>query len=67
MQSDDPSRLAAARKALAPIDELRAAQAATQARRPDNAPTAPTVVPEDEIVTPDTPIPVIEDELVTGS
>src|SRR5690606_24732676 len=27
MQSDDPSRLPAARKALAPIDELRAAQA----------------------------------------
>lgn len=34
MQSDDPSRLPAARKALAPIDELRAAQAAPARRRP---------------------------------
>jgi CBS domain-containing protein len=66
MQSDDPSRLAAARKALAPIDELRAAQA-TQGRRSESTPatpTAPTAAPEGEVVTvtPDTPVPVIEDE-----
>lgn len=68
MQSDDPSRLVAARKALAPIDELRAAQAATQARRPEGTPADPTA-PEDEAVTvtPDTPIPVVEDEPTTSS
>lgn len=68
MQSDDPSRLPAARKALAPIDELRAAQAAG-ARRPDDspeapAPAAPTVGLEvgGFTVTPDTPVPTVEGE-----
>lgn len=64
MQSDDPLRLAAARKTLAPIDELRAAQA-TPASRPEStpaAPTTPTAAPENEGVTPDTPVPVVEDE-----
>jgi hypothetical protein len=65
MQSDDPSRLPAARKALAPIDEVRAAQAA-QARRP-NAPApgapAPGLVEDGVSVTPDTPVPAVEDEL----
>jgi hypothetical protein len=73
MQSDDPSRLPAARKALAPIDELRAAQAAA-ARRPDGSlaapvPAAPTVGVEEEgiTVTPDTPVPTVEDEPATGT
>lgn len=61
MQSDDPSRLPAARKALAPIDEVRAAQAA-QARRPQ-AP-ASDLTDEGVSVTPDTPVPVVEDEPV---
>jgi CBS domain-containing protein len=75
MQSDDPSRLLAARKALAPIDELRATQAAP-ARRPDGGPLAPTPTPavpgeglEDEgiTVTPDTPVPAVEDEAAAGT
>lgn len=62
MQSDDPSRLPAARKALAPIDDVRAAQAA-QARRPDApAPAAPGLVEEGVTATPDTPVPVVDDE-----
>jgi hypothetical protein len=68
MQSDDPARLPAARKALAPIDELRASQAA-QARRADDgndsaAPSAPTpsVDAEGPAVTPDTPVPTVDDE-----
>jgi hypothetical protein len=73
MQSDDPSRLPAARKALAPIDELRMTQA-TAARRPDGstgtpAPATPATTPEDDrvTVTPDTPVPAVEDELTTGT
>jgi hypothetical protein len=64
MQSDDPSRLAAARKALAPIDALRAAQA-TPARRPDGSsstPVTPAPTAADAGITPDTPVPVIEEE-----
>ena len=65
MQRDDPSRLPAARKALAPIDELRAAQAAA-ARRSDGSPDAPAPTTgldaEGVTVTPDTPVPVVEDE-----
>lgn len=68
MQSDDPARLPAARKALAPIDELRASQAA-QARRSDDgdasspasAPT-PSLDAEGAAVTPDTPVPTVDDE-----
>lgn len=62
MQSDDPLRLPAARKALAPIDGVRAAQAA-QARRPDApAPAAPGLVEEGVTATPDTPVPAVDDE-----
>lgn len=73
MQSDDASRLPAARKALAPIDELRAAQAAA-ARRPDGSPEAPAPAAptadldgEGTTVTPDTPVPAVEDELVSST
>lgn len=62
MQSDDPSRLPAARKALAPIDDVRAARGA-QARRPEApAPAAPGLVEAGVSVTPDTPVPAVEDE-----
>ena len=61
MQSDDRSRLPAARKALAPIDEVRAAQAA-QARRPDAQALAADVVEDVINVTPETPVPAVEDE-----
>lgn len=73
MQSDDASRLPVARKALAPIDELRAVQAA-QGRRPDGstetpAPAAPAVALVDEgtTVTPDTPVPAIEEEAAASA
>lgn len=63
MQSDDPSRLPAARKALAPIDEVRAAQAAqgrrSDASSPDTA--ARELVDGEATVTPDTPVPTVED------
>lgn len=67
MQADDPSRRPAARKALAPIDEVRAAQA-THARRPDApAPAAPTPeLVDDATVTPDTPVPALDDEPAAG-
>jgi hypothetical protein len=64
MQNDDPSRIPAARKALAPIDELRASQAA-RGQRPDApAPAAPTpeLVDEGATVTPDTPVPAVDED-----
>ena len=61
MQSDDPSRLPSVRKALAPIDDVRAAQAA-QGRRPDAQTPAADLVDEGNDVTPETPVPVVEDE-----
>jgi len=61
MQSDDPSRLPAAHKALAPIDEVRAAQGA-QGRRSESPTPPPGLVENGVSVTPDTPVPVVEDE-----
>lgn len=64
MQSDDPSRLPSVRKALAPIDDVRAAQAAqaAQGRRPEAQTPGSDVVEEGNNVTPETPVPAVEEE-----
>jgi hypothetical protein len=69
MQSDDLSRLPAARKALAPIDEVRAAQAAQgrRAEAPSADVAAPEVVDVEATVTPETPVPAVEEEEPAGN
>lgn len=67
LQSDDPTRLPAARKALAPIDQLRAAQARRGQGSTTAAGTEPAMVAEpDESVTPDTPVPELDDAPATS-
>lgn len=72
MQSDDHSRLSAARKALAPIDEMRAAQAAQGRPRTEDGPETlapPTPAnPSDAggTVTPDTPVPVVDEDVAAS-
>ncbi|MCX4245954.1 hypothetical protein [Paraliomyxa miuraensis] len=62
MQSDDPSRLPTARRALAPIDELRAAQARRGQGRDASSAEPPGGDDADAgTVTPETPIPAVDD------
>jgi hypothetical protein len=65
MQDVDATRLPAARKALAPLDDLRARQAsraASTATRTTGATTEAAEVEEDDSVTPETPVPTVDDE-----
>lgn len=67
-QSDDPARLALARKALAPIDALRAAQVAgrKEGASGDAAPVD-VVADGEEGVTPETPVPAVDDDAAGGA
>jgi hypothetical protein len=64
MQDVDATRIPAARKALAPLDDLRARQgrrAASTPARPTTEAATGSEVEEDDSVTPQTPVPSIED------
>ncbi|MCX4239711.1 hypothetical protein [Paraliomyxa miuraensis] len=62
IQDVDPSRIEAARKALAPIDALRERQAnRTAGAGAEEASTSEAEVEVEDSVTPATPVPTIED------
>ena len=73
MQDVDPDRIEDARRALAPLDELRARQARRRAAANGRPATEPTAAPaddeldEDASVSPRTPVPTLDDEPAAAS